>query len=49
MLVLGIAQGAENDALLGDHDRPNLAVSVAARNRGAVMAFPTTGAAAAGR
>ena len=35
VLVLGIAKRAEKDALFGGHDRPNLAATVNARNRGA--------------
>ena len=31
VLVLGIAEGVEDDALLGGHDRPNLAMSADAR------------------
>ena len=34
VLVLGIAEGAEDDALFGGHDRPNLASSDVARSRG---------------
>ena len=35
VLVLGVAEGGEDDALLGGHDRPKLASGADARNRGA--------------